>query len=105
MERQVTNHVPHHLRENIPTPPHCRGRRAAGAALQLRPAGQRLVAPAPLCPTITAEGNWTILSATGVYAGLRGQGQATIATLFVPNPGGFLEPFVHSELQGQGHFH
>ncbi len=49
MERQVTNHVPHHLRENIPTPPHCRARRAAGAALQLRPAGQRLVAPARPC--------------------------------------------------------
>ncbi len=59
----------------------------------------------PLCSTITAEGDWTILSATGVYAGLRGQGQATIATEFVPNPGGFLELFVHSELQGQGHFH
>lgn len=59
----------------------------------------------PLCSTITAEGNWTILSATGVYAGLRGQGQATISTLFVPNPGGFLELFVHSELDGRGHFH
>ncbi len=59
----------------------------------------------PLCSTITAEGNWTILSATGVYAGLRGQGQATISTLFVPNPGGFLELFVHSDLDGRGHFH
>ncbi len=59
----------------------------------------------PLCSTITAEGNWTILSATGIYAGLNGQGKATISTLFVPNPGGFLELFVHSELQGQGKFH
>jgi hypothetical protein len=39
----------------------------------------------PLCSAITAKGNWTILSATGIYAGLNGQGQATISTLFVPN--------------------
>lgn len=55
----------------------------------------------PLCSTITAEGNWVILSATGIYAGLRGQGQATISTVFQPGPG-FLELHVHSELQGQG---
>jgi len=67
--------------------------------------GPSLPPPLPsLCSTITAEGNWTILSATGIYAGLRGQGQAMISTLFVPNPGGFLELFVHSELQGSGHF-
>lgn len=58
----------------------------------------------PLCSTITAEGKWVILSATGIYAGLHGQGQATISTEFLPNPGGFLELFVHSELQGSGHF-
>lgn len=58
----------------------------------------------PLCSTITAEGNWTILSASGIYAGLRGQGKATISTEFLPNPGGFLELFVHSELEGSGHF-
>jgi hypothetical protein len=58
----------------------------------------------PLCSTITAEGNWTILSATGIYAGLRGQGKATISTEFLPNPGGFLELFVHSELKGNGQF-
>lgn len=58
----------------------------------------------PLCETMTAEGNWTILSATGIYAGLRGQGQATISTVFLPGPG-FLELHVHSELQGSGHFH
>lgn len=58
----------------------------------------------PVCSTITAEGNWTILSATGIYAGLNGQGKATISILFVPNPGGFLELFVHSELQGNGRF-
>ncbi len=68
--------------------------------------GPPLPAPLPpLCSTITAEGNWTILSATGIYAGLRGQGQATIATEFVPDPGGFLELFVHSELDGRGQFH
>lgn len=58
----------------------------------------------PLCETMTAEGNWTILSATGAYAGLRGQGQATISTVFLPGPG-YLELHVHSELQGGGHFH
>jgi hypothetical protein len=58
----------------------------------------------PLCETMTAEGNWTILSATGAYAGLRGQGQATISTVFLPGPG-YLELHVHSELQGSGHFH
>lgn len=57
----------------------------------------------PLCSTITAEGNWAILSATGIYTGLHGQGQATISTEFLPNPGGFLELFVHSELQGSSH--
>jgi hypothetical protein len=56
----------------------------------------------PLCSTIIAEGNWVVLSATGIYAGLHGQGQATISTEFLPNPGGFLELFVHSELQGRG---
>ncbi|HMQ29740.1 MAG TPA: hypothetical protein PKD53_03390 [Chloroflexaceae bacterium] len=56
----------------------------------------------PLCSTITAEGNWATLSATGIYAGLRGQGQATIATAFRPNPGGFLELFVHAEMWGHG---
>ncbi len=58
----------------------------------------------PLCETMTAEGNWTILSATGVYAGVRGQGQAMISTVFLPGPG-YLELHVHSELQGNGHFH
>jgi hypothetical protein len=58
----------------------------------------------PLCSAITAEGNWVILSATGIYAGLSGQGQATISTEFLPNPGGFLELQVHSELQGKGRF-
>lgn len=58
----------------------------------------------PLCETITAEGNWVIISATGLYAGLHGQGKATLSTLLMPNPGGFLELFVHSELQGRGHF-
>jgi hypothetical protein len=58
----------------------------------------------PLCSTITADGNWVILSATGIYAGLHGQGKATISSEFSFNPGGFLEVFVHSELQGRGHF-
>lgn len=58
----------------------------------------------PLCSTITAEGNWAILSATGIYAGLRGQGQATVSGEFQLGPG-YLELHVNSELQGRGHFH
>ncbi len=68
-------------------------------------AGPSLPPPFPaLCETMTAEGNWTILSATGSYAGLRGQGQATISTVFLPGPG-YLELHVHSDLHGSGHFH
>lgn len=59
---------------------------------------------APWCATFTAEGNWVVLSATGIYAGLHGQGQATISGHMEPGPGGTIDFLVHSDLQGQGHF-
>ncbi|MCB0055525.1 MAG: hypothetical protein KDE20_00095 [Caldilineaceae bacterium] len=66
--------------------------------------GPPLPPPLPsLCSTITADGNWVVQAATGIYAGLHGRGEATISAEFQPNPGGFLELFVHSELQGGGH--
>ena len=59
----------------------------------------------PGCATFSAEGNWVILSATGIYAGLRGRGQATISGGGVqPGQGDTLDFVVHSELLGQGHF-
>ncbi len=52
----------------------------------------------------TAAGNWVIVSATGEYAGLRGQGQLTTTTevQFIPGVGPAL--IVNMELQGRGHF-
>lgn len=58
----------------------------------------------PWCSTFTAEGNWVILSATGIYAGLHGQGQALISGGVEPGQGDTLDIVVHSELHGQGHF-
>ena len=62
------------------------------------------VQAAPYCNTFTAEGNWVILSATGIYAGLNGQGQATISGSVQLGQGDALNFVVHSELHGQGHF-
>jgi hypothetical protein len=52
----------------------------------------------------TYEGNWVIVSATGDYAGLRGQGQLTATTevQFISGVGPAL--VVHTVLQGRGHF-
>lgn len=57
----------------------------------------------PGCTTFAAEGNWVILSGTGAYAGLSGQGQATISGGTQPGQIGW-DLVVHSELQGSGHF-
>ncbi|MBP8291451.1 MAG: hypothetical protein KAX65_01685 [Caldilineaceae bacterium] len=56
----------------------------------------------PYCATFLAEGNWVILSATGAYAGLHGQGNAAISGGLQPGQVGF-DLVVHSELQGRGH--
>jgi hypothetical protein len=55
------------------------------------------------CETFAAEGNWVILSATGAYAGLHGQGQATVSGGVQPGQVGF-DLVVHTDLQGLGHF-
>lgn len=52
----------------------------------------------------TYEGNWVIVSATGDYAGLRGQGQLTATTVVQFIPGVGLALIVNTELQGRGHF-
>ena len=56
----------------------------------------------PYCATFSAEGNWVILSATGAYAGLHGQGKAAISGSLQPDQVD-LDLVVHSELQGHGH--
>jgi len=58
----------------------------------------------PYCVTFSAEGNWVILSATGAYAGLHGQGKAAVSGGLQPGQVG-LDLVVHSELDGRGHFH
>jgi hypothetical protein len=55
------------------------------------------------CETFTAEGNWVILSATGAYAGLQGQGQATVSGGVQPGQVGY-DLVVHTDLLGRGHF-
>jgi hypothetical protein len=59
----------------------------------------------PGCATFTAEGNWVILSATGIYAGLHGRGgSATISGGVEPGPGNTFNFVVHSEMEGRGQF-
>ena len=59
----------------------------------------------PGCATFSAEGNWVILSATGIYAGLVGQGVAMISGGVAPGQEeGAFDFTVSSVLLGQGHF-
>lgn len=56
------------------------------------------------CATAEATLHWAILSGTGAYADLHGQGQGTASGYVEVVAPGTLNYVLHYDLQGQGHF-
>ena len=56
------------------------------------------------CATAAMEVNWVILSGTGAYADLHGQGGGTATGYVQFVPPGTLNYVLYYDLQGQGHF-
>jgi hypothetical protein len=56
------------------------------------------------CGTAEMEVNWVILSGTGAYADLHGQGRGTVTAYVEFVPPGSINYALNYDLQGQGHF-